>query len=243
MDQAPRIRAALDVDFEDSSAPQLVTALLTLHVPELDADALWALSVGDRIHALLAILGRAYEGPLWVERRCANEACGEPIEIDVSPAELVALAGSGADERIAVEHGGRTLEVRRPTGRDQVAWQRRGFADEDDALRSVARDLVLGGAELELDDGLVAAVDDALREADPLVCLELSVACPYCRAVRCYELDVLELALDWFRERQAALIADVHALALRYHWTEAEILAVPGARRARYLELIELGRG
>lgn len=242
MDQAPRIRAALDVDFEDSSAPQLVTALLTLHVPELDADALWALSVGDRIHALLAILGRAYEGPLWVERRCANEACGEPIEIDLSPAELLALANTTHDAWTVVDHGGQRLAVRRPTGQDQLEWQLRSFDDEAQALREVAAGLLASDAPTELDDALVTAVDAALAELDPLVCLELTVVCPYCDQDHSYEIDVLELILARFRERQNSVLVDVHALASRYHWSETEILAVPAKRRDRYLALIHSGR-
>ena len=92
-----------------------------------------------------------------------------------------------------------------------------------------------------MDDALATAVEAALTELDPLVCLELSVACPYCREVRTVEVDVLDLVLERFRERCEALVREVHTLALHYHWTEDEIAAVPAARRARYLALVDSG--
>ena len=41
----------------------------------------------------------------------------------------------------------------------------------------------------------------------------------------------------------ASLLADVHRLAWHYHWSEAEILALPRGRRAHYLALIDAARG
>lgn len=41
------------------------------------------------------------------------------------------------------------------------------------------------------------------------------------------------------------LLTEVHALALHYHWSERDILALPRARRRRYLALLAdaLARG
>lgn len=38
------------------------------------------------------------------------------------------------------------------------------------------------------------------------------------------------------------MIADVHRLALAYHWSEPEILALPLPRRRRYLSALEAER-
>jgi hypothetical protein len=219
-----------------------VTALLAACTSgEVGDEEIWALPVGTRIQCLLSILGLEGRATLWAQVRCRNEGCGEPIEVDLTPAELVALAAD-ADGASSVRLGDGSLVARLPTGRDQLAWQGREFRDEDDALRSLAADLVETSDGLTMDDALVAAMDEALADLDPLVCFELSVACPYCGEVRSYELDLQDLLLKWFRERQAQLVDDVHALASSYHWSEEEILAVPPARRARYLELVGLGR-
>ena len=46
----------------------------------------------------------------------------------------------------------------------------------------------------------------------------------------------------WFclrdlRQKAAFIYQDVDLLARRYHWSEAEILALPRARRAAYVDL------
>ena len=220
---------ALDVDLS-APLPQTVTAILAAST-SLGEDELWALPVGTRIELLLATLALAEERALCAQRRCANEACGEPIEIELAPRELLALA-EGADAE--------ALAMHRPTGRDQLAWQARGLGDDDDAQRQAAADLVPGGEAL--DAAAVAELERVLAAHDPLVCFAFDVACPYCREVRRYELDILGLALDRIAERQDELLAEVHALASHYHWTEAEIAAVPRSRRARYLNLIDAGR-
>jgi hypothetical protein len=41
------------------------------------------------------------------------------------------------------------------------------------------------------------------------------------------------------RASQQVLLREVHEFARHYGWTEAETLAVPRARRAAYLQLLE----
>lgn len=232
----------LDVDF-GQPAPQLVTALLASSLPEHGEEEMWSLPVGARLEYLLALLAFDGERPLTTERTCANEACGEPIEIELTPAELVALERERGTNRVSVDADGLTLGVRRPTGLDQLAWQAAAFRDEAEARRALAADLQEPEARAEVDDELVATLEGALTDADPLVCLELDAVCPYCGETRTYELDLLQLVLARFRERQQRLVDDVHCLASHYHWTEAEILAVPTERRERYLALIDRRRG
>jgi hypothetical protein len=45
------------------------------------------------------------------------------------------------------------------------------------------------------------------------------------------------------QHRQEAISADIHTIACNYHWSEAEILALPQKRRRRYLRLIDRARG
>jgi hypothetical protein len=236
-------QAALDVDLAEAPAPQIVTAVLAACSPDdVQEEELWALPVGVRLQCLLAILALEGERVVWVQLRCANPECGEPIEVELSPAELVALASEHAGDVVSVDAAGRPVPVRRPTGTDQLAWQDEAFADEGEARCAVVADLT-GLDRPEVDDTLVQSVEDALTAADPLVSLEVDVVCPYCDERRPYEVDVLELVLGRLRRRQEELFAELHMLASHYHWTESEILAVPAERRARYLALVDLGRG
>ena len=56
------------------------------------------------------------------------------------------------------------------------------------------------------------------------------------------ELDLEATCLALLAAEQPRLIDDIHALARAYHWTEAEVLAVPPRRRRQYLDRIERGR-
>jgi hypothetical protein len=40
-------------------------------------------------------------------------------------------------------------------------------------------------------------------------------------------------------ERRGGLLLEIDQLARAYHWSEADILAIPAARRRRYLALID----
>jgi len=73
---------------------------------------------------------------------------------------------------------------------------------------------------------------------------ELSGTCSECGADVVLEFDPLAHVLGELRGRAAYLYQDVALIAHHYHWSEAEILDLPAARRTRYAELAaEHGRG
>jgi hypothetical protein len=74
---------------------------------------------------------------------------------------------------------------------------------------------------------------------DPLVDFSVASTCPACGATAELPVDLEELALSRFAVRQRALLQEVHVLASRYGWSEDDILALPPARRARYVRMIE----
>jgi hypothetical protein len=85
----------------------------------------------------------------------------------------------------------------------------------------------------------VPRLSRTLAERDPLVALSLSCPCPACGAGNEISIDLEAVALARLERRRSCLLHEIHALASRYGWTEAEILALPPARRAHYLALIE----
>jgi len=73
----------------------------------------------------------------------------------------------------------------------------------------------------------------------PEVAQAALAACPACGASN-------EIAVDPYLVLAASpeeLFVEVHLLASAYHWSEAEILALPRARRQLYLRLIDRARG
>jgi hypothetical protein len=64
------------------------------------------------------------------------------------------------------------------------------------------------------------------------------VKCPSCDTTNLVAIDLEELSLRGLRNAQLRLLASVHRLAAKYHWSEEQIFAVPFWRRAKYLSLI-----
>ena len=67
----------------------------------------------------------------------------------------------------------------------------------------------------------------------------LLVTCPDCATTSTAALDVALLLWAQVEVRATALMAQVHALARAYGWTEPDVLALEPRRRAAYLELVE----
>jgi hypothetical protein len=225
----------LAADFAHGDRPALVTLLLDACAPV--PGGWWPRTVGERTAALLALL-RATErrDTLPVTLRCP--ACGSPFEVELDHDALAALASAPAPAQVRLDRDGAgPLVLRLPTGEDLRAWRRLVPAPTPrDAVEPVLERLAVAGTP-RMGDGPAAAA--ALAEADPLVAFGVACDCPSCAAAVEPGIDLEGLALRQLAARQHGLLHEVHTLASRYGWTEAEILAVPPARRARYLDLIE----
>ncbi|MCY1337891.1 hypothetical protein D9M71_51590 [compost metagenome] len=226
--------ADLDLDFADRDRPRLVTALLSQCGSGTDAAYWWARPVGQRSAALLKLVA-ATDGvhSLPFTAQCA--ACGEAFEFEL---QLAALLDSVDDEApIRVELGpDRQATLRRPTGDDLRRWRLAQPATRAEALRLMLDSLLLEGRVAPED---AAQLSQVIAAADPLVALSVACDCPACGADSEVPIDLDDTALARLGARQRALLRDVHCLASRYGWSEAQIMALPPARRAHYLALIE----
>ncbi len=136
--------------------------------------------------------------------------------------------------------GRRRLRV--PNGADQEVIA--GLGDEEAMAELLRRCLARGEAEGGTSVGEPAAdeipaLDAALEAVAPEVGLAVLAVCPDCGAEQ-------EVAIDPYlclAQAGSELFGEVHALAMTYHWSEAEILALPAHRRRLYLELIDRARG
>ena len=243
----------LAVDFHQALRPLLVTEVLrccTESAAPLAADFFWALTISTRIECLLTVACGAQGAGLPVVLRCPETGCREPLELELLAEEIAGLRMQmNAVELIAVACGDARLYLRRPTGRDQLAWLDARFADEETATRTMLRSLLDEDAAAVAAYGqtseavlaraeCVRVLNDALEEHDPLVSFKMIVGCPYCNVEHAHEVDLAELALERLRQQQRRLVADIHLLARHYHWSEAQIFAVPHWRRALYLNII-----
>jgi len=217
-------------------------------VSDITTDLVGRLSVGDR-EALLLHLRRLTLGarmPCVV--RCAE--CREAIDLSVSIDEVLHPPYEEwqpeYEAQWQTERGAVRVRYRVPTGADQIAAAAIATRDLPAARALLLRRCILA---IETPEGAGGAAGNgepvcrrelpalmAARDAQAESLLEF--VCPACGASGQALLD----AADFFFRELGAAVGDVyrqvHELALHYHWSEAEILALPWAKRQRYLALL-----
>jgi hypothetical protein len=85
-------------------------------------------------------------------------------------------------------------------------------------------------------------VEAAMEKLAPNLFGDLDGNCPECAARIRVSFDPQRYVLGELRERAMFVYEEVHLLASRYQWSEHEILALPGSRRARYAEFADQSR-
>jgi hypothetical protein len=211
-------------------------------------DEVAALPVHDRDLALVALRRLTYSDQLAVELACTECNARHDVSID-----LDRLARPPDPPReLAIEAGGRRIEVRLPTAGDQAIV---GEQDGGDlgarraqllALALIAIDDRRGPFELAgvaaLDRELREAIEAAVENAMPDIDLALIAACPACEAAIEAPVQLAQLVLAELRERSRHLLREIHMLARDYHWSERHILALSVPRRRAYLALLDADR-
>lgn len=239
-------RSDLDFDFEGGDRTALATAIVAACAQDADhpeglREQAWALPVGTRVTRLLRIAELTIESnALSLTRNCAAAVCGRTLEISLPFARLL-NASTGETILEATLPRGEKVRLRRPTGRDQLAWQARNFNTQREALTEIVQTLIISGPEdVPFDDEAIATLAGAMEEFDPLTAFRLITTCPYCGVEATFAVDLEVEVLRLLAAHRSALLRDVYALATQYGWNEAEIIALPLRRRAEYLRIIEV---
>ncbi|OQX18476.1 MAG: hypothetical protein BWK76_07415 [Desulfobulbaceae bacterium A2] len=245
-----------DMDFDQTPRPWLETQILascTLdgHDGFPDEDFFWQMELGHRLQCLVQIAALSEEnGRLHVEMRCPRTDCRLEMELDLAPDELLHMwQTTPSRPTVDVPIAGRLVRLRHPRGRDQRAWLQRTFVTSGEATLAMLETLMLDEHdETPWTDGMpdaetLTTIGAALAAADPRLNFSLRVTCPDCGQTESHSLDLGTLALSRLRQAQGRLLHTIHALASHYHWSEAQILAIPPWRRARYLALIQQEAG
>lgn len=249
----------LNIDFNQKLRPYLETQILECCTRDsnckrcdafgatrrIDRNFFWELEIGKRTECLLILATLAGASELTVSFRCLNQACRQQMEINLTIEELIEIQQQSSQMELRVRIGNDSVAIRKPTGREQLQWLSQSFTDEKAAVQVMIQNLL---AEHEksrflpagiVPDEWVQAIDETMADLDPLVNFTLLVNCPYCETQNQHGLDLGELSLQRLHHAQENLLRSVHRLASHYHWSEAEVFAVPAWRRSRYLALIE----
>lgn len=231
-----------------------VTALLTRcltrlpPLPTVTRQAVRSLTVGDR-EALLLQLRRLTTGNRLVcIVTCPHTGCGEKMDLDLAIDELL-LPPYGHIQATYLRNctaNGDAFDInfKLPTGADQEAVADLARISPKDAAASMLQrciiDVKVNGQETDapLPESVCLELSEAMADLDPQAELVLNLKCPYCRRGFSTALDMGTFIFAEIEERSRALYREVHLLALHYHWSEADILAMTSDRRRRYLELL-----
>jgi hypothetical protein len=233
--------AVAEARHSERSWPARVTEVLCAALERLGGEGpTWervhGLSVGDRQYLVRQLAAYLDRDGLWLTEMCVR--CGEPFDFFMQQSTMpVKPAGRGYPFAIANTTLGR-VRVRVATGADQAALAE--LAEPDDAARVLASRLVVEPGDMAtMSDDDVRAIEAAVEEVAPEVATRVRLECPACGAGN--EIGVNPyLCLTRGADE---LFSEIHSLASHYHWGEAEILAMPRARRKIYIGLVDAARG
>ena len=220
----------------------LATALATMGGEPPDHDAVHGLSINDRQFLMRQLAAHVGVDDVWLTAKC--RACSEPFDIFVRQSELPVKAAGSDYPFTECETAQGTLRLRVPTGRDQEALD---GMDDEVAERALAQRLltpregsdVRRPEDLELSDVDLARIEQAVETMAPEVATEAAAHCPHCGESNRVNVDPY-LCLQMTSQN---LFSEIHNLSVNYHWSEADILALPRERRRVYLQLIDRSRG
>jgi hypothetical protein len=216
----------------EAIAAVLAASLARIGDAPVDADLIATLPAGDA-RFLMSRLARHFGcDQRWITADCAS--CGKPFDFPVALGDLPAAQGDGGTGTVPTSIG--PVTVRPPTCADQIAIARARGGDRASLLlqRCITPSDLSG-----LSDGDLLAIDAAIAARSPSIPAGASAQCPDCGHGNAVPVS----ASDWLADLGDGPLEDVHVIASAYGWHEADILALPRAKRAAYLRFIERSRG
>jgi hypothetical protein len=184
------------------------------------------LALTDFETALVALRCHLFGAEAASEAGCP--ACGERVELSFSFLALAAAARPRAMPGATPEPGGGAIggvRFRLPTAADACACEGRPDAAER-LWATCVGDLP--------DPGLRRRVERAMARFAPLLSRVVAAPCALCGTVLRTLIHVPTFVVGEIAWSARAIFEDVHLLASFYGWREADILALPRARRRRY---------
>ena len=192
-------------------------------------------TIGAGNAALLALRTKLF-GASW-RLRAACPACYGDCEFTADSAVLAdGLAPRADAARPRITIGGHELTLRLPALSDLANLA--AAPDSAAAAQSLLARCLGDAPPIALDQDTRDRIEAELERCDPGALIAFALDCPDCG--HSWQA-VIDIAPALWAEIQAAAersLLEVDALAREYGWSEAEVLALPHARRAAYLQLV-----
>jgi hypothetical protein len=225
---------------EGTPSVALAIALLSRVAYRLDGEQIdWAALVPTDVDVLLLLLRQRVLGDIiTADVFCAAADCHARVDITFSISGFIAhhrphtpqlLRAADDDGWFRLDES--DLEFRLPRAADQIA-----IALEPEPELSLMRRCIRAEQITPLVREHVEAAMEALA---PSLFSELQGVCPECGGTVSAAFDPLLYTLRELRDQAGYVYEDVCAIARHTHWSEADILALPTARRHRYAELAQ----
>ncbi|SEB20106.1 hypothetical protein [Variovorax sp. YR216] len=223
--------------------PRRAAALLAVVAPGMTSDQLAGMRLGERERRLLDLHARCFGPRLSCVADCPQ--CGETFEFELDARALSAGWPDPAEvaQPASIETHDYRVDMHLPTVADSIA-----ASDGHDAAQAyttlLQRCLVCTTPTGEtvapeaLPPALLQEAAARMESADPAAELMISMPCPACDAVLNEPLDLCAFCWAEVEARAPRLLAEVHALASHYGWSEADILAMSRIRRDAYLGMV-----
>lgn len=240
---AARLLSLWEVTITATGAARQALTLLSDARPQLGADALTALPLGEVHQHLLRLQQELFGEELDAVASCP--LCGTELELLLPVHQLLRPAAEPPPPAtVEVEFGGLHLRARTVTMADLLALE---DLPEPDAASRLLVDRCLLEARRQatkveasdLQTPELEALADALAAADPHAELILDLTCAACDHHFQQVLQPAAFLVSELRIHARRLLQQVHRLARGYGWREADILALSPQRRHAYLELLE----
>jgi len=207
---------------------------------ELSKEYVWSLSLADRDRLAAATHALCFGDRVASTVVCAT--CSQPFELGFSLADLLQALEPEPATHLASGPDGRGVygladgrEFRLPSAADERALA--GLAS-DAAAKELARRCVVSGDASQNPD----ALERAMNALAPLIDLDLTGICALCGAEQKVHFDMVSFFQSSLASERRLLIREIHRLAAVYHWSWAEIIALPRSMRQAHVALIESER-
>lgn len=228
-------------------APACDTPLALDLITRLGSSTDGATFAGDTLcvtdlDALLLLLRQMLLGDLIrTDVLCPAKECGRRIDISFHVGEYLAhhrprtaRAVEAADEAGWFRLRDAPVSFRLPSAADQVAISR-STEPERALIRACIR-------PAEISARILKRVETAMEALAPNLSHPLQGQCPECGATVDMYFDAQQFTLNELRNQATFIYEDVHLLASYYHWSQAEILALPRSQRAQFTQMVQQER-
>jgi T4 bacteriophage base plate protein len=239
----------LDIwEFGQSKLPvEKALILLESACPESSIELLARLSIGERDSLLLTLRELTFGRSVTGIAVCPS--CDERLELEFSTDEIRVRNETIPEKALSICFNGYEISFRLPNSLDLLDLKIDDDLNTDDCLLSPRRKLLertilkisskdeeipMENLTIEMENAINKHMSELDRQAD----ISIAVSCLSCGHKWEPVFDIISFFWNEINNWAFRTLREVHALALGYSWSEAEILAMSENRRQLYLEML-----